>query len=112
MQTNEHKLSESLDFSSVQRVSESQRYRFGDCLLRRKFLWAGGQNYRQVVYSSSILCSSNFHKKHSPTLPLDSLIPFPVQGHYLGFNTRNREKLSYSQAEPAQPGQASCLAVA
>ena len=34
---------------------------------------------------------------------------FFVQGDYVGFNTGNGEKLSYSQAEP---GQASCLPVA
>ena len=27
-----------------------------------------------------------------------------VQSDYVGFNTRNEEKLSYSQAEPASPG--------
>ena len=32
-----------------------------------------------------------------------------IQGEYVGFNTENGEKLSYSQAVP---GQASCLALA
>ena len=34
---------------------------------------------------------------------------YRVQGDYIGFNAGNGEKLSYMQAEP---GQASCLAVA